>query len=390
MSTYETVERDVAASSPLPYKPLSRTSTGLTTIRIFALAPGTSEAPLEGTLIETLFDPKTPSDGLHYECMSYAWGGLTETSDITVDNGKLSVTLNLRAALKRLRLRDRPRNLWIDAICINQKDGREKSQQVGLMQLIYERADRVLVWLGETGEGSDLVFDKFRNLLSRFGPSVLGIWRARQRFKKGSAHCNGENILFWECDNADPSGQLYTQNPLFASLSSFGPLAECLQDWLLEQTQRSHDEKGLLHEPYAEGKLSDRIVDEQSDDDLSSVEFDQLSELAMSLLMDRPFFKRVWVVQEVVVAKKVLVCCGDDELDWWLLNLALAFSLTGPSKHMGLEAGLQRFADITLARQTILARSIRQAAGSIDAIVTLSTLQRHREARATDARDKVS
>lgn len=39
--------------------------------------------------------------------------------------------------------------LWIDAICINQDDLDERSQQVRLMKNIYSTAGRVLVWLGE-------------------------------------------------------------------------------------------------------------------------------------------------------------------------------------------------------------------------------------------------
>lgn len=39
----------------------------------------------------------------------------------------------LDEALRHLRLEDRERLLWIDAICINQSDGEEKTYQVGIM-----------------------------------------------------------------------------------------------------------------------------------------------------------------------------------------------------------------------------------------------------------------
>ena len=39
--------------------------------------------------------------------------------------------------------------IWIDAICINQADAAEKSDQVSRMGVIYSRAARVIVWLGE-------------------------------------------------------------------------------------------------------------------------------------------------------------------------------------------------------------------------------------------------
>jgi Heterokaryon incompatibility protein (HET) len=39
--------------------------------------------------------------------------------------------------------------IWADAICINQIDTSEKTEQVPLMADIYERAELVLVWLGK-------------------------------------------------------------------------------------------------------------------------------------------------------------------------------------------------------------------------------------------------
>ena len=41
------------------------------------------------------------------------------------------------------------RTLWVDSICINQRDDDERSQQVRLMDWIYRKASAVLIWLGE-------------------------------------------------------------------------------------------------------------------------------------------------------------------------------------------------------------------------------------------------
>ena len=51
-------------------------------------------------------------------------------------------------ALTYLRLEEEERVLWIDAICINQQDVREKSSQICIMPYIYTRAKTVIVWLG--------------------------------------------------------------------------------------------------------------------------------------------------------------------------------------------------------------------------------------------------
>jgi hypothetical protein len=45
--------------------------------------------------------------------------------------------------------------LWVDAVCINQQDNREKSRQVAMMGEIYKRASQVLTWLGEPKSDPD-------------------------------------------------------------------------------------------------------------------------------------------------------------------------------------------------------------------------------------------
>lgn len=68
-----------------------------------------------------------------------------------MDSCRLSVTVNLYEALLALREQHLPRALWVDAICINQRDDLEKQEQMRFMADIYGKANRVVVWLG-TGE----------------------------------------------------------------------------------------------------------------------------------------------------------------------------------------------------------------------------------------------
>jgi hypothetical protein len=83
-----------------------------------------------------------------YEALSYAWGTLDDHElKIRVNDFQLPVRKNLYCTLTALRSTVE-RFLWIDAICINQKDSFEKVHQVGMMDSIYERAKQVLVWLG--------------------------------------------------------------------------------------------------------------------------------------------------------------------------------------------------------------------------------------------------
>jgi len=46
--------------------------------------------------------------------------------------------------------------LWIDALCIDQSDDRERTHQVGIMSEIFGRADQVISWLGKARDRSTL------------------------------------------------------------------------------------------------------------------------------------------------------------------------------------------------------------------------------------------
>ncbi|KAF2026305.1 hypothetical protein EK21DRAFT_74521 [Setomelanomma holmii] len=59
------------------------------------------------------------------------------------------------------------KNLWIDAIYINQADNAEKAKKVMSVSHIYERATKAHVWLGSATEGNDIpsVFALFQDWL---------------------------------------------------------------------------------------------------------------------------------------------------------------------------------------------------------------------------------
>ncbi len=101
-----------------------------------------------------------------YEALSYAWGNASETTLISLDGCRTQVTNNLHSALRHLRRKGEDRIMWIDAICIDQKNDQEKSHQVVMMKRIYETAEQVVVWLGDTVEYVGVAFEKlklFRN-----------------------------------------------------------------------------------------------------------------------------------------------------------------------------------------------------------------------------------
>lgn len=94
-----------------------------------------------------------------YECLSYCWGDASQTEKISLRTCigpemsayyPFNVTTNLRNALRRLRDTHASRWLWIDAICIDQRNLHERAAQVGFMKEIYKRAEGVVIWLGES------------------------------------------------------------------------------------------------------------------------------------------------------------------------------------------------------------------------------------------------
>jgi hypothetical protein len=86
-----------------------------------------------------------------YQTLSYVWGDPKVTNPILLHGHTFHVTINLYAALRRLRSK-KTRVIWIDSLCINQSDTDERNYQVVLMGKIYERCQEVLVWLGERTE----------------------------------------------------------------------------------------------------------------------------------------------------------------------------------------------------------------------------------------------
>lgn len=64
--------------------------------------------------------------------------------------------------------------VWIGQICINQKDPKEKSWQVGMMDEIYRKADSTLIWLGFPSADSDLAIDFVENFDWNYYDRFLG------------------------------------------------------------------------------------------------------------------------------------------------------------------------------------------------------------------------
>ncbi|KAK5659169.1 hypothetical protein OQA88_1259 [Cercophora sp. LCS_1] len=211
----------LAGSDAYDYSPLSE----LGNIRLIRLmAHEDKEAPIQCQLFE--YPLKGLGQGAHlYEALSYVWGSEEDKKPIYVQepDGKggnslagktrqLHVTQNLHALLSHIRNCLFDRVVWVDAICINQQDNKEKEPQVQSMAKIYASANRVIVWLGEASSDTDGAFEALCKSAAK--------------------------------EKISPS----TPQPILA-------------------------------------------------------------------LLERPWFRRIWVLQEVAVARQILIKCGLDEMD---------------------------------------------------------------------------
>ena len=144
---------------PYEYMPL-----GEDEIRLVTILPGEPSSSIRILIETTLLEERI------YEALSYAWGSVENPARVQVGtsgNRTITVTRNVAGALPYLRYKDRPRVFWIDAICVNQQDLSERSQQVQRMAEIYGCAKCVVAWLGPSQDDSSYAMKKLNDLSSK-------------------------------------------------------------------------------------------------------------------------------------------------------------------------------------------------------------------------------
>lgn len=121
-------------------------------IRVLALYNNPDpDAPLEEDLPVNglVYSPES----MEFDALSYTWDPPfpdqhMPDGSIRIRDQLFSITGNVDRALRRLQARS-IHPVWIDMICINQNDDREKGQQVMLMFKFFSAASAVIAWLGE-------------------------------------------------------------------------------------------------------------------------------------------------------------------------------------------------------------------------------------------------
>jgi hypothetical protein len=147
--------------------------------------------------------------------------------------------------------------IWIDAVCIAQNDADEKSWQVGQMGDVYRQATQVLIWLGPSSDDSDSAMDAI---------ALIGPYAA----KVSETHNEDLEIIAQKC--------LESRGSKLDDLNEYSP------GWLYRRLLGVGDQNW------------------------------QFPIVAMAALIRRPWWRRTWVLQELVLAKQITFLCGDKEV----------------------------------------------------------------------------
>lgn len=122
-----------------------------------------SSTPSAGSSLRCTLSTHDLTTAPSFTALSYTWGPALRNIDherLTPRSATLEISCNDRTArigenlydFLTLCAHDKSHGLqgylWIDALAINQRDTQERSEQVKLMGDIYQKATRVVIWLG--------------------------------------------------------------------------------------------------------------------------------------------------------------------------------------------------------------------------------------------------
>jgi hypothetical protein len=120
--------------------------------RLLRLLPASTQDELSHEPVKCSIFTFDPKKAPRYCALSYVWGPSTDQKPLLVNNLLLYITRNLDEALRHLRSSIYVQSdfIWIDAVCINQKDEAEKTRLVGCMKETFTNSAYTLSWLGST------------------------------------------------------------------------------------------------------------------------------------------------------------------------------------------------------------------------------------------------
>ncbi|KAF3002785.1 hypothetical protein E8E14_000290 [Neopestalotiopsis sp. 37M] len=216
-------------------------------------------------------------ESVRYAALSYVWGDTeTELMEVEINGFPFLVMQNLHKGLKSL-LRiiggNDPPWLWADAICIDQFNQIERTWQVAQMHDIYKRADPVYMLLGS---GSVKIHHAME-LIASVGPRAVA------------------------------SGILE------ASVFPSQKIVKKFADFVTAQSQPSEQDKKKDSTKYP--GLFQLMYELINDDRLhTSTRLGHFFCRGISELLRKDYWHRIWIIQEVALARNPILVCGDESV----------------------------------------------------------------------------
>jgi hypothetical protein len=231
-----------------------------------------------------------------YRALSYTWGDKTPTHDIHLRGdgpaeGIFSVRQNLYDFLAQMRTEQEESWFWIDQVCINQDDQSEKSRQIRRMSDIYSTAKEVTVWLGPSFEGSDHLMNCVKTFSNIDDSALL------EAFRRYVLKSNETQTSTNDEDGYTPGTQL-TCHKMHDMWTHCRRVDAALSVLLSKDASRSGESIRL------------REVE---------IFWNKCRQTSRGLL-NLPYFRRVWVIQELVLSWKRIVRIGSQSVNWNHLN----------------------------------------------------------------------
>ena len=157
-------QRTLRGGGPFHYAPLSQTANEIRLLHVFS---GAYEDPIECSLSLVRL-----TKALRYETISYCWNNPLLEETIYVNGYHLDIPASSAAAIRRMRLEVLTRTLWIDAVCIDQLNTRERGSQVALMGEIFHTAFGNLIDLGERDETTNCAIAAIEKIKEDFAREI--------------------------------------------------------------------------------------------------------------------------------------------------------------------------------------------------------------------------
>ncbi|RYP81054.1 hypothetical protein DL769_002163 [Monosporascus sp. CRB-8-3] len=261
--------------------------------RLIRLQPGKWDDPICCHLDVVSLDEKP-----EFEALSYTWGekqGNNARSRMRLNGQDFPIALNLETALRHLRSEADARVLWVDAICINQGDIEERNEQVSMMRDIYSSSKRVLIWLGTVNE---------------------------PRRTKQDPKVKQKQLCQWHTDFTTWSESSVAHPEDRAIINDFHDRID--QYYGLPLSLRHNLSIDHVKGAFCFASLLAQNKHVNGDDIPILTNHDAFHRIIMALfeIMDRPWWVRQWVIQEIVLAPSITLHHGHFVAPWELFSHA--------------------------------------------------------------------